>query len=480
MVNSKGGKAIGRGGYGCVFKPALKCQGFKKNQDEYISKLMCKKDAIEEMQKIKNISNILYSIPFNKEYFIPNKEQQFFLCDLDQIDDSNLENSNICVNLTSCEETSPPSTEYPFEPFQKDFDEEDAIHWIKYNREDLLLIQQPDGGIEFKKFIENMENSEKQIKNITNELINLMQNGVKQMNDKGLLHMDMKAENLLINKNNIIRIIDWGLSINTNDKEFNLIKRNIISHVIQFNIPISNILFNYTKIVKNNDTIMTDKIIDNLVGNILRKVHNKGHWKYTIQLMRSLDIEDPIKNMLIYLKTILVKYANFKNNILETENFFNDVFKHNVDIYSIFICYVEMIESERVPKKYLEKLKSLCRKYMFSTEYAVKKYDLNIIVNELNEIFELDKISLEDKEFKKAHELHKKNQIKRILPIHSKKINSKDSQYSIDLLKSVSANDKESFEKDKDKSLREFIFNKNTSLKAGKKRTMKKRIMKKK
>merc|ERR1711907_350214 len=154
------------------------------------------------------------------------------------------------------------------------------------------------------------------------------------------------------------RIIDWGLSINTNDKEFNLIKRNIISHVIQFNIPISNILFNYTKIVKNNDTIMTDKIIDNLVGNILRKVHNKGHWKYTIQLMRSLDIEDPIKNMLIYLKTILVKYANFKNNILETENFFNDVFKHNVDIYSIFICYVEMIESERVPKKYLEKLKS--------------------------------------------------------------------------------------------------------------------------
>ena len=181
MKNSKGGMAIGSGGYGCVFKPALKCKGFDKNPDDYVSKLMCKIDAIEEIVNINDIVNILYSIPFNENYFIPNEKEQFILCNLDQIDESNLENSNICANLIKCKQISSRSYDDPFESFEKDFNEDDAIFWILYNSEELLLIQQPYGGIEFKEFIENMENSEKQIKNITNKLINLMINGIKQM-----------------------------------------------------------------------------------------------------------------------------------------------------------------------------------------------------------------------------------------------------------------------------------------------------------
>ena len=36
----KGGKVLASGGYGCVFTPALKCEGAKKRETGKISKLM--------------------------------------------------------------------------------------------------------------------------------------------------------------------------------------------------------------------------------------------------------------------------------------------------------------------------------------------------------------------------------------------------------------------------------------------------------
>jgi hypothetical protein len=36
MKNNKGGKVLASGGYGCVFTPALKCEGSKKREkDKY-------------------------------------------------------------------------------------------------------------------------------------------------------------------------------------------------------------------------------------------------------------------------------------------------------------------------------------------------------------------------------------------------------------------------------------------------------------
>ena len=59
MRNLKGGEAVGRGSYGCVFRPALKCKGFNGDLDKYVSKLMCNEEANNEMQEIDNISNII-------------------------------------------------------------------------------------------------------------------------------------------------------------------------------------------------------------------------------------------------------------------------------------------------------------------------------------------------------------------------------------------------------------------------------------
>ena len=39
----KGGKVIASGGFGCIFKPALKCKNKDKRQEDSITKLMKKK-----------------------------------------------------------------------------------------------------------------------------------------------------------------------------------------------------------------------------------------------------------------------------------------------------------------------------------------------------------------------------------------------------------------------------------------------------
>ena len=45
MKNDKGGKVLASGGYGCVFTPALKCEGAKKRETGKISKLMTENKA---------------------------------------------------------------------------------------------------------------------------------------------------------------------------------------------------------------------------------------------------------------------------------------------------------------------------------------------------------------------------------------------------------------------------------------------------
>ena len=62
MFYSRGGKPINSGGYGCVFKPALKCQGDQKRNDG-ISKLMTQEHAESEYQIIMRFADKIRQIP---------------------------------------------------------------------------------------------------------------------------------------------------------------------------------------------------------------------------------------------------------------------------------------------------------------------------------------------------------------------------------------------------------------------------------
>jgi hypothetical protein len=67
---NKGGKVIASGGFGCVFSPALKCQGETKRAKNKISKLMTERHALQEYEEIDNIKQKLDIIPDYTDYFL--------------------------------------------------------------------------------------------------------------------------------------------------------------------------------------------------------------------------------------------------------------------------------------------------------------------------------------------------------------------------------------------------------------------------
>ena len=62
---TSGGDAISAGGFGCVFKPPLKCENPLKSQkynSNGVSKLMYTEDAISELDKMDKINVIIKNI----------------------------------------------------------------------------------------------------------------------------------------------------------------------------------------------------------------------------------------------------------------------------------------------------------------------------------------------------------------------------------------------------------------------------------
>ena len=77
--NVLGGNALTSGGFGCFFKPALKCKNTKLNsgfgsgtgsESSLVTKLMTKKYALDEYKQIQRFKSILEHIPNYQNYFL--------------------------------------------------------------------------------------------------------------------------------------------------------------------------------------------------------------------------------------------------------------------------------------------------------------------------------------------------------------------------------------------------------------------------
>ena len=66
----KGGKVLGSGTYGCIFRPPLLCEGQTERQKGYVTKLMLRKEAKAEYEEIQTFLQYIKSIANYQKYFI--------------------------------------------------------------------------------------------------------------------------------------------------------------------------------------------------------------------------------------------------------------------------------------------------------------------------------------------------------------------------------------------------------------------------
>ena len=398
--NNKGGKVLASGGYGCVFTPALKCEGAKKRDTNKISKLMTDKHATQEYEEINSIKEKLDKIKNYTDYFL--------IYDVTLCRPSKLQTTDLAEFTQKC-------TALPKDDITK------ANINSKLN--EVMSLNLPDGGLPIDDYIYN-NGSFAKLYELHDSMIQLLKKGILPMNERNIYHNDIKDSNVLVDVSSKIktRLIDWGLSteyIPFKDESFPSVWRN---RPFQFNVPFSVIIFSddfvekYTKFISEGGDYSNFDSIKPFVVDYISFWNEKrgpGHYKFINEIFyllysnsltsvsegskpKLIETEFSMSTIVDYITNVLVKFTKFKSGgKLNLREYLDNVFIKNVDVWGFINCYYPFLEmlsnnySSLTEKQrdLFEYLKGLYINYLYIS--ADEPIDLPSLFSDLKEIKQL-------------------------------------------------------------------------------------------
>jgi len=358
-----GGKVIGSGGYGCVFRPALRCKGTRKRASKTISKLMLNKYVKREYMEITKYLPILQKIPNYKNYFI-------------------IEGANVCQPA--------PLTRQDLNNFdvnckvlrKRDINSTN----INSNLDKLSSLNLQDGGVELGTYIYSGLSLDG-MKDLNERMIQLLVNGILPMNKYHVYHADIKEANIVVDTSKYVRLIDWGLSMYTaNGKNIPSVLQD---KPFQYNLPFSIILFTNTfKTMYSTFLKTTTHLDNNSVGDFLKiyvekwnQKRGKGHTKTITSIWSGITGKQNIQETIIipYLSAILLEYT--RNGQFDTIGYFKNVFLKLIDLWGFIICYSAFLETGYKN----EKINNLIINYLYRTPTEI--IDIDNLLYDLRNLF---------------------------------------------------------------------------------------------
>lgn len=359
----QGGKVIGSGGYGCVFRPALRCSGTRKRASKTISKLMLNKYVKREYMEITKYLPILQKIPNYKNYFI-------------------IEGANICqpAPLTPMDLSN-------FDTKCKVLKKRDINSTnINKNLDKVSCINLQDGGVELGNYIYSGLSLDG-MKDLNERMIQLLVNGILPMNKYHVYHADIKEANIVVDASKYVRLIDWGLSMYTSSGKN--IPDVLQNKPLQYNLPFSIILFNNTfKTMYSTFLKTTTHLDNNSLGGFLKeyvekwnKKRGKGHIKTITSIWSGITGKQHIQESIIipYLSAVLLEYT--RNGEFDKIGYFKNVFLKLLDLWGFIICYSAFLETGYKN----EKINNLILNYLYRT--PTENINIDELVHDLKNIF---------------------------------------------------------------------------------------------
>lgn len=400
MKNNKGGKVLASGGFGCVFSPALKCEGEEKRAMGKISKLMSEKHAVQEYEEINSIKQELDTIQNYEDYYLI---YDATLCKPAKLSGSDLDNySKKCTALPK-----------------------DKITKTNINNklDKLLSLNIPNGGLPVDDYLYN-EGSFEKIYKLHIKLVSLLKNGILPMNEKKIYHCDIKDSNVLVDeqmREMKTRLIDWGLCTRYTPFVNMPFPKSWRNRPLQFNVPFSVIIFSdyfvqkYTDFIANGgaaeETQLKPFVIEYI--SFWMKERGAGHYKFINEIMYMLfsdsltNIEKSAKPEVIetqitmnyivnYIVDVLVHFTDFREDgTLNLREYLDKVFIHIVDIWGFISVYIPIIELlannyDNLTKKELaifSKLQFIFVEYLYSPRHsAINTEDLFLDLKHLGDL----------------------------------------------------------------------------------------------
>lgn len=465
--NNKGGKVLASGGFGCVFEPALKCEGTRKREKDKISKLMSERHALQEYQEITKLKNDLETIPDYKNFFLVNDVN---ICKPGKLTKTDL------VNFKKC-------TALPKDGINKDN--------INDSLDKLRLINIPYGGFPVDDYIFK-DGSFQKLFEINTSLMKLLVEGIIPMNEINIYHSDIKDSNVLIKEGSgglETRLIDWGLSTKYIPFENNSFPRTWRNRPLQYNVPFSIILFtdDFFEKYKKYSLEGGDNDPDNLRPFVVDYIHfwlkkrGTGHLRFINDIMnilfskeitslsgeeRDRIIENDFTMTYItnYLISVLENFTRFRDDgNLNLREYLDKVFIKIIDIWGFISIYFPILDFlfdnyDRLNGDQMEiynHLKNMYIKYLYSPR--IEPIDITELLDDLrslNYMFD-QQIDSSSARGLKMNKLTK--YISRRKKINSKKINSQSrKKYSIKRKQSLV------FKSPRRKTKKMWMFGKNT------------------
>ena len=445
--NKEGGRVLASGGFGCVFTPALKCQGSTRREKNKVSKLMIEKYAIQEYEEINKYKKILETIPNHQDYFLL---YDISICKPSKLTISDLQNFKKCTAL--------PKKNITKQNINKSLDK-------------VMVLNMPNGGLPVDDYLYDNGSFQKMY-NLHIGLVKLLKNGILSMNKKNIYHCDIKDANILVDTkstNNEIktRLIDWGLSCEYIPFKNNIFPSTWRNRPLQYNAPFSVIIFTdaflekYTKFLKSAD-IVNDKdkvnqlqlkpfILDYV--NFWMKERGAGHYKYINEIMfmlfsnslttisekdkpRVIETQYTMEIIVDYIVDVLLHYTKFKTDgSIDLRQYLDNVFIEIVDIYGFIVSYIPILEIlsnsysslTKLELKIFNQLQFIFVEYLYNPRHET--INIDTLFSDLTILGELLYIKFTGKRESDKRESDKKESDKR--ESDKKESDKKESSYSI-------------------------------------------------
>ena len=369
MLNiSEGGAAFIKGGYGCIFRPAIGCVG-QRPKLNYISKLLKNDHAKREYDYISKINSRLDKLPKEvKKYLLLDNIE---LCEPGRLGPDDMKNiESTCGDILT--QVTDNVTKMPITSGN-----------INNNLDKFKIINMPELGISLHDYLESTKLDPNNLIQLNNIIIDYMLHVVPYLNKNGVVHGDIKASNILFSKENAKTpvLIDWGLSYvaNTDRKS---IPEDFYKLKIQWQHPFSTFLFSrdignqyisflnnlkreQIKITRDSLRIFVVALFSNFkktntrVYNILKSIFSNtyegDYLKYIKENTPSTGgtmAEQMFSNYVVnYLLDVLMAYTtNIGSNdrggsVLDLNKYFNDIYLYNVDVWGIMSIFYQYLLS---------------------------------------------------------------------------------------------------------------------------------------
>jgi hypothetical protein len=368
-----GGSVLASGGYGCVFIPSLLCEREKKRKTKRVSKLMTKKNAIKEYDKINFLKEKLVNIKDYKKYFLL---YNINLCKVKNLKKSDLKNYTKKCRALKKEKITEQN--------------------INQNLDRMLSLNMPNGGLPVDEYL-NKNLTIKKMYTLHINLTELLKKGIIPMNNRNLYHSDIKDSNVLVDKKIKTRLIDWGLATEYVPFKNNNLPSSWKNRPFQFNTPFSIILFTnhfiekYTFFLQiNNNLKLTRLTIKNFVKDYIvfwMKERGEGHYKFINESLKKLfgPSFDTMNCIINYITEVLHNFTITESVIENIKNYIDNVFIKIVDIWgflSIYLIFIDIFYNN-FSKISLQEIEIFKKTKFILLEYLYKPRNKPINMNNL-------------------------------------------------------------------------------------------------